>query len=903
MEKISSSSSSSSNLVVYNNIYTGLLKKQNLKKMHNKILFRKDTFQVLYVIISLILLSCNSLKNNNKALIHQPNYPFRNIELSHKERINDLLGRLTIKEKISLLLTTSPGIPRLEIDKYYHGNEALHGVVRPGRFTVFPQAIALASTWNPQLVHDVANVISDEARAKWNFYNQGKDQINRFSDVLTFWSPTVNMARDPRWGRTPETYGEDPLLTSKIGVSFVKGLQGDNEKYLKVISTPKHFAGNNEEHNRFECNAKIPERALREYYLKGFKACITEGKAQSIMSAYNAVNGVPSTADKWLLTDLLRDEWGFKGYVVSDCGAIKTLVTRHKYVDTKEKAAEAAIEAGLDLECGDDVYKDYLIIAYKNGLVDEATINQAAYRVLEARFKLGIFDPIDNNPYTKISPGVIGSEKHQAIALEASRESIVLLKNKDNILPLKKKEFKKIAVLGPNASNIVFGDYSGKPVIKSVSILDGIKNKIGEEVSITHVPWNSSSTNIHLIESNYFTNDKSTGNGLYAEYFNNKNMGGTPKIRTDKMINYESISQPPDPVISDAPMSIRWTGYITAPISGNYKISITSSDGIKFWISDKLIIDEWHLRGEKTDMVEYEMEAGQKYPIKLEYFVDRDDEICQLFWEIPGGKSSKLYQADKKAAEESDYVVAVMGINKSTEREGLDRTTIDLPIEQVNYLKEIHKENKNVVVVLLAGSAMAINWIDKNIPAIVEAWYPGESGGTAVADILFGDYNPGGRLPFTFYKSISDLPAFDDYDIYKGRTYMYFDGEPLYPFGYGLSYTTFEYSTMSVSNSGDDIVVTANIKNTGQMKGDEVVQLYCSYPETTLKRPNKQLVGFKRITLDKDETKNVSFKVSKEEFKYWDVNNKNWKFNPGEFDFKIGSSSEDIRLNQVIDIK
>jgi len=847
----------------------------------------------IIIIFSILTVQCEQ----------QSDYPFRNTELSHDERINDLLDRLTLEEKISLLIATSEKIPRLDIDEYFHGNEALHGVVRPGRFTVFPQAIGLAATWNPELIHSVATVISDEARARWNFYNQGKDQNNHFSDLLTFWSPTVNMARDPRWGRTPETYGEDPLLTSKIGVSFVKGLQGDDEKYLKVVSTPKHFAANNEEHNRFECNAIISERALREYYLKGFEACVKEGKAQSIMSAYNAINGVPCTADKWLLTDLLRDEWGFEGYVVSDCGAVKTLMTNHHYVDSKVKAAKLAIEAGLDLECGDDVYKDYLLKAYNKGLVEEAAINQAAYRVLESRFKLGIFDPVENNPYTKISPDIVGSEKHQAVALETARESVVLLKNKNKILPINANKIKTLAVLGPNASNIVFGDYSGRPVIKSVSVLDGIKNKAGDKVEISHVKWRSSLKNISLIESDFLSNDKSEKAGLYAEYFDNMHLGGNPKTRTDKLVNYEAISQPPDPVISDAPMSVRWTGYITAPVSGNYKISLTSSDGVKFWMGGKLVIDEWRNRAETTNQIEYEMIAGQKYAVKLEYFVNRDDEICQLFWEIPGSINTDLYAEDMKVAKESDYVVAVMGINKSTEREGLDRKTIDLPLEQLKYLMDIYKENKNMIVVLIAGSAMAINWMDENIPAIVEAWYPGESGGTAIADVLFGDYNPGGRLPFTFYKSTDDLPAFDDYDIYKGRTYMYFEGEVLYPFGYGLSYTTFEYSNMSIANSDDHIRVTADIKNTGNFKGDEVVQLYCTDIESSVKRPNIQLVDFDRISLDKGETKTVSFEVSRNQLMYWDVKINNWSFEPGEFKFNVGASSEDLRLNQIIKIK
>jgi len=834
----------------------------------------------------------------------QSDYAFLNTNLSREERINDLLEKLTVEEKISLLIASSESIQRLGIEKYYHGNEALHGVVRPGRSTVFPQAIALAATWNPELIHKAATVISDEARAKWNYFNQGKDQISYFSDVLTFWSPTVNMARDPRWGRTPETYGEDPFLTSRIGVAFVTGLQGDDEKYLKVVSTPKHFAANNEEHNRHECNAKISERALREYYLKGFEACVREGKAQSIMSAYNAINGVPCTANSWLLNDLLRSEWGFDGYVVCDCGAIKSLMSRHHYIDNKVKAAEVAIKAGVDLECGDDVYRDYLQEAYKKGLVEKSSINRAAYRVLESRFKLGIFDPAELNPYTKISPDVIGSEKHQSIALETTRESIVLLKNESDILPLQKNSIKKIAVLGPNASNIVFGDYSGKSVIKPISVLNGLQNKAGNQIEIAHVRWRSTAKEFTLIEPEYLSNDQSDEKGLYAEYFDNMNLKGTPKTRIDNLVNYDAVSQPPDPVISDAPMSIRWTGNITPRISGLYKIAITSSDGIRFWLDERLMIDKWRGRAETTDTIEYEMKAGQKYAVKLEYFVNRDDEICQLFWQIPGNThSSDLFAADKEAARESDYVIAVMGINKSTEREGLDRKNIDLPEDQTNYLKEIYKENKNIVVVLIAGSAMAINWMDENIPAIIEAWYPGESGGTALADVLFGDYNPGGRLPFTFYKSINDLPAFDDYDIYKGRTYMYFDGEVLYPFGYGLSYTTFGYNNMSISNSGDKIVVSADIKNTGNMQGDEVVQLYCTDLETTGKRPNKLLVGFKRITMKKGQTETVSFEISRDQLMYWDEDNDSWTFEPGEFEFKIGSSSDDIRLNQVIDFQ
>jgi len=434
-------------------------------------------------------------------LVAQTTYPFRDTSLPMEERVDDLLKRLTIEEKISLLIATAVEIPRLEIDKYYHGNEALHGIVKAGRFTVFPQAIGLAATWNPDLVYDVATAISDEARGKYNYLKYGKDQTRPYSDLLTFWSPTVNMARDPRWGRTPETYGEDPFLTSRIGVSFVKGLQGNDEKYLKVVSTPKHFVANNEEHNRFECDAIISERSLREYYLPAFKDCIQEGKAQSIMSSYNAVNGIPSTGNYWLLTQLLRNEWGFDGYVVSDCGAVKTMVTEHHYSETKEQAAKAAIEAGLDLECGDDVYKNFLYKAYEDGLVEEESINLATSRVLETRFKLGVFDPVENNPYSKISPDVIASEKHQELATEASRQSIVLLKNYDKLLPLDITKIKKIAVVGPNAVNIVFGDYSGLPVIDPISVFEGIENKVGDQIDVEYIRWKTFSENLQPLDS------------------------------------------------------------------------------------------------------------------------------------------------------------------------------------------------------------------------------------------------------------------------------------------------------------------------------------------------------------------------------------------------------------------
>lgn len=833
----------------------------------------------------------------------QSEFAFKNQNLPIETRVNDLLERLTVEEKVSLLVSTAEAIPRLDVENYYHGNEALHGVVKGGRFTVFPQAIALSATWNPDLIFKVSTAISDEARGKWNFYNQGKDQKNVYSDLLTFWSPTINMARDPRWGRTPETYGEDPYLTSRIGVSFVKGLQGDNEKYLKVVSTPKHFVANNQEDNRFAYNANISEKSLREYYFPAYKATIQEGNAQSIMSAYNAINGVPSTANNWLLNTVLRDEWGFKGYVVSDCGAPTYLVKSHKFSETKELAAKAALEAGLDLECGNDIYANHLLAAYRNGLVSQVNIDKAVTRVLSARFKLGIFDSIENNPYAKISPDVIGSKKHQELALETSRQSIVLLKNENDVLPLNINKIKKIAVVGFNAKQVVFGDYSGLPVIKPISPLEGIMNKVGDKVEVTYVKWKTAARNLNFIEAANLRNDFNDEKGLYAEYYDDKFLVGTPQTRVDKEVNFDPVNNPPDPYTNYRHKSMRWTGYITPNVSGTYKIGVNSDDGIRLWLNNKLVVDEWHNRGATTDQVDLVMEADKKYAIKLEYFDNGGDAMCQLLWEVPDNTSGDLYTEDIQAAKTSDYVIAVMGINKTIEKEGKDRESLELPKDQVDYLKTIYAANKNTIVVLVAGSSLAINWMDKTIPAIIDAWYPGEAGGTAIADVLFGDYNPAGRLPFTFYKSISDLPSMDDYEVSNGRTYMYFEGEALYPFGYGLSYTKFEYNEMKIKNKDEKLVLSAKIKNIGNYDGDEVVQLYFKAPKSKVKRPLKKLIGFNRISINKGKSMEIQFEVSKKDLKYWNETTKKWTFDNGVYEFMIGASSKDVKLQKSFHFK
>lgn len=822
---------------------------------------------------------------------------YKNENKPIRERILDLLSRLTVEEKISLLRATSPDIPRLDIPKYYHGNEALHGVVRPGRFTVFPQAIGLASTWNPELQKRVATVISDEARARWNELDQGRNQKEQFSDLLTFWSPTVNMARDPRWGRTPETYGEDPYLSGVMGVAFVKGLQGDDPRYLKIVSTPKHFAANNEEHNRFVCNPQISEKQLRDYYFPAFEACVKEGKAASIMTAYNALNDVPCTLNAWLLKKVLRKDWGFNGYVVSDCGGPSLLVNAHKYVKTKEAAATLSIQAGLDLECGDDVYDEPLLNAYRQYMVSDADIDSAAYHVLDARMKLGLFDSGHQNPYTKIYPSVIGSEEHQQVALDAARQCIVLLKNQKNMLPLNPKKMKSIAVVGINAGQCEFGDYSGSPVVTPVSVLEGIRKKVSGNVKVVYAPWKSASDGMELIQGANFPE------GLKAEYFDNKDLKGTPKVRKEEWINFEPGNQAPDPFLPKSPLSIRWTGKLRPTVSGNYTFNFTSDDGCRLFLDGKLLIDAWGGHAVRTDSASIELEAGRDYQLKAEYYDRRDYAIGKLQWRVPQVEKATrldLYGEAGKAVCECETVVAVMGINKTIEREGQDRYDIQLPADQREFLQEIYKVNPNIVVVLIAGSSLAVNWMDEHIPAIVNAWYPGEQGGTAVAEVLFGDYNPAGRLPLTYYKSLDELPPFDDYDITKGRTYQYFKGDVLYPFGYGLSYTSFGYSNLSATDEGKEVSVSFKLKNTGKYKGDEVVQVYVKLPDTGKVMPIKELKGFRRVTLNRGEEQRVELKIRKDLLRSWDEGKAAFVHPSGNYTIMVGASSKDIRLQTDI---
>ena len=532
-------------------------------------------------------------------------------------------------------------------------------------------------------------------------------------------------------------------------------------------------------------------------------------------------------------------------------------------------------------------------------MVSTAEIDSAAYHVLRARMRLGMFDDPEKTPYNHLSPEIVGCEKHKELALEAARQSIVLLKNQKNTLPLNAKKIKSIAVVGINAANCEFGDYSGTPVNAPVSVLDGIRNRVGNEIKVVHAPWVSSEEGYQLISP------INLPNGLKAEYYDNPTFQGTPKTRIDKGINFEPKNQAPDPFLPKSPLSIRWTGELVPSVSGEYVFSFTSDDGCKLYIDDQLIIDDWNVHSARTEKASMKLEKGKKYQLKAEYFDNGGDAIARLHWRVPSMEEYdmlNMYGDASKVIRESDVVIAVMGINQSIEREGQDRSSIELPKDQQIFIREAYKANPNTIVVLVAGSSMAIGWMDQNIPAIIDAWYPGEQGGTAIAEVLFGDYNPAGRLPLTFYNSIEDLPAFNDYNVKNNRTYMYFEGKPLYAFGYGLSYTKFDYRNLNIKQDSQNITLNFSVKNSGKYNGDEVAQVYIQFPDLGIKTPLKQLKGFKRIHIKKGATEQISIEIPKEESRLWDDQKKQFYTPSGTYNFMVGKSSDNICLQKTVEL-
>jgi beta-glucosidase len=808
---------------------------------------------------------------------------------SYDDRLSDLVGLMTVDEKIGQLIARTDAIPSLGISKYNYWNEALHGVKATGA-TSFPQVVALGSTWDPDLVHRVATAISDEARVKNKIEGKG----------LTYWSPTVNIARDPRWGRNEESYSEDPYLLSQMGIAFVTGMQGDHPFYLKTVSTPKHFIANNEEARRHSGSSEVDMRSLWEYYMPAFQQTIVFGKAFSIMCAYNELNQEPCCGNYYLLKDVLRDKWGFEGYVVSDCGAINDMVYGHHYFETEAEAAARAILAGCDLNCG-YYYILYLHEALEGGLIEEKDIDRALKRVLSARFRLGEFDPQEIVPYSGIPEEKLDCKEHRDLALESARKSIVLLKN-DGILPLDKNKIKSIAVIGPNAEECQLGIYSGSPNIQ-ISPLEGIKNKASSYgIEVNYVRGSGFGGSFTKpIETKYFGQIGDSGQkGMLGQYFDNIELKGDPVLtRIDSVIDFEWYMGPPAPELPGDQFSVRWTGEIIPPVTDVFSLETRTDDGARLYLDGQLLFEDWTTHGEKPNRAEVELEAGKSYKIVYEYFESGLGAVARLTWNL----CLKDFDKAKEIAQVSDVVVFVLGTHPNISEEENDRMDIALPQIQQDLVKEIAQLNPNVVIVLINGGPLALEDTEKDASAILEAWYTGQASGTAIADVLFGVFNPGGKLPETFYASNDQLPPFDNYNVINnGRTYMYFEGPVLYPFGHGLSYTTFDYSNLKLSaeeiTREDAIKIECVVKNTGRYKGDEVVQVYVHDIKASVKVPIRQLKRFKRVTLKPGESKTVSFDLPAPELSFYDIKSNDFIVEPGEFEVQIGSSSEDIRLRK-----
>ena len=816
-------------------------------------------------------------------------FPMWDYKLPVDKRVKDLVSRLTLEEKVAQMLNAAPAINRLGIPAYDWWNETLHGVARtPYKVTSYPQAIAMAATWDTSALKLMAEYSAIEGRAIHN----KSIELNKTGDRyvgLTYWTPNINIFRDPRWGRGQETYGEDPYLTAKLGAAFVRGLQGNDKKYLLAAACAKHFAVHSgPEPSRHADNFNPSACDLWDTYLPAFKELITKAGVAGVMCAYNAVNTQPCCGNDLLMNDILRKQWKFTGYVTSDCWAIDDFFRYHK---THKDASTAAVDAvihGTDLECGQTVYKT-LVEAVKNGLIKESQLDLSITRLFMIRYRLGMFDPPALVKYAQIPFSVLEAPTHKALALKMAQESVVLLKNENNTLPLSRK-IKKIAVVGPNADNTiaVLGNYNGTPS-KAISILQGIKDKLGTNAEVIYEKAvNFTNDTLLMLKdiSNLYQYDGQPG--IKAEYFDNEKLEGIPVlIKIEKEINHVwQEGEKPYSIVPAFNFSARYTTFIVAEKNEVMSFETEANDGYRVSVNDSILVNAWDRNRWGSRIFRLPVKKGNSYKIEMTFhqaegfasvkfsagtFVKTDfNTLAQRLKDVDaiiyaGGISPQL--------EGEEMPVNVPGFN------GGDRTTIMLPAVQTELLKVLQQTGKPVVFVMLTGSAIAIPWEDKNIPAIINAWYGGQSAGTAVADVLFGDYNPSGRLPVTFYKNDSDLPGFADYSM-TGRTYRFFKGEALYPFGYGLSYTTFQYSNMKVAPSlkkGSSAKVTVTVKNTGGRDGEEVVQLYLAFETIAKTVPARALKGFQRISLKSGQSKMVAFVLTPEQLSLVRENGKQYQ--------------------------
>lgn len=831
-------------------------------------------------------------------------YDFQDPSLTFEERVDDLVSRMTLEEKVSQMLNASPSIERLGIPAYNWWNECLHGVGRSGvNVTVFPQAIAMASTFNDEALLQMAQITSTEARAIYNEEKKSGREGTQYRG-LTFWTPNINIFRDPRWGRGQETYGEDPYLTSQMGSAMVRGLQGDNPKYLKASACAKHFAVHSgPEAKRHEFDISVSDNDLWNTYLPAFEKLVVDDNVSSVMCAYNRFQGEPCCGNNRLMLNILRGQWGFEGYVTSDCGAIDDFYLRHKTYDNAVDASVGAVLAGTDLECGEKTYRS-LIEAVNTGKISEEEIDVSVKRLFMIRMRLGMFDPDSVVPYSRVSMQEVEQPSHHEHSLKMARESMVLLKNANNTLPLK-KNLRKIAVVGPNANSekALLANYNGFPT-DIVTALEGIQAKVSPTTEIIYEPACGYEEALRYKTIDLLKSFKAEGiNGWKASYFENPTLSGSPKnMALTEKINF-SLDQSNDiiPDIKAENISVRYTTTFTPEKADTYIFEISGDDGFRMYVNNQKLIDEWYDHGLVTKSCTFHATPDSSYRITIEYYQGSGSATFNL---VTGVKSDNSPAALVRKVKDADAIIFVGGISCEIEEEDNDRTDIDLPAVQTEFMKSLKATGKPVIFVLYTGSPLSINWENQNIPAIINAWYGGQDAGTAIADIIFGDYNPAGRLPVTFYKGVNDLPGFEDYSM-SNRTYRYFKGDVLYPFGYGLSYTTFNYSwnlqPESTYQAGDTIKFSVDIKNTGKYDGDEVLQVYSAYPENP-ELPVKELRYFKRIGITKGETQKVEISIPVDQLKKWSSEKSSYTIFPGEYQLLIGSSSTNHQLTQTITI-
>ena len=838
--------------------------------------------------------------------------PYQNPQLSAEERAEDLLGRLTLEEKTKLMMDVSPAIPRLGIPEFHWWNEALHGVGRNGIATVFPITMGMAATFNDYLVYQAFTAVSDEARAK-NTEARKKNEIRRYRG-LSFWTPNINIFRDPRWGRGQETYGEDPYLTSRMGLAVVNGLQGQEfskstrsfQKYKKLFACAKHFAVHSgPEWNRHEFNIEqLPERDLWETYLPAFKTLVKEGDVKEIMCAYQAIDGEPCCGNTRYLQRILREEWGFQGIVTSDCGAIDDFYKpgRHHFVDTKEDAASRAVIAGTDVECG-GVYQS-LPEAVRTGKISEQQLNTSLRRLLIGRFELGDFDPDEMVEWTKIPISVVACKEHKEIALDAARQSIVLLKN-NGILPLKTKQ-PRVVVMGPNAndSTMMWGNYNGQPT-QTTTILQGIRQYLPDVPFIQGCTWTKKEVPTSMFNQ-VFTDDGRPG--LQANYWNNERMEGLPAmaIRLTEPIHLDNGGNTAfAPGVNLEHFTARYEGVFRPQQDGEVTFNMLNDDHLMLVFNGDTLLNRTNKHGVRDAHMTYKVEAGKSYPLQLVYIQYTGHAMLQFDINMIDQSPVALspLTAPQSPLKDADIVIFVGGISPRLEGEemkvsedgfkGGDRINIELPQVQHEWLANLKKAGKRIIYVNCSGSAIALTPEDTFVDAIVQAWYGGEKGGKAVADVLFGIYNPCGKLPITFYKNVNDLPDFLDYRM-TNRTYRYFKGEPLYPFGYGLSYTTFEIDNPEYIYNK----VRVRVKNTGKKEGTEVVQVYMRNLADT-EGPLKTLRAYERVNLKAGEDKVVEIDFPRDRFEGWDAETNTMRVVPGKYELMVGSSSADKDLQRI----